>query len=249
MEDLDPLRSRPAWADEILSTLESFALTWDGEILHQSRRSAVYAQALAQLSALGLTFECSCSRRELSGERYPGTCRKRLARGPADLTSTRFRVDPAATVSFADGLQGSQALGLDALGDVVIRRRDGVFAYQLAVVVDDAAQGVTHVVRGADLLASTGWQIALQQALGLPTPRYSHLPLVLDATGQKLSKSRRSLALDRVSLSAQLREALCLLRLPPPAELSGAPPATLLAWAIPRWPPTGLLGLREIPAS
>jgi glutamyl-Q tRNA(Asp) synthetase len=247
MEDLDPVRSRPACADEILSTLESFALTWDGEILRQSRRSEAYAEALTQLSAQGLLFECSCSRRELFGERYPGTCRERASRGPAGLTSSRFRVDPAATVHFVDSLQGPQVLRLDALGDVVIRRRDGVFAYQLAVVVDDAAQGVTHVVRGADLLASTGWQIALQQALGLPTPSYSHLPLVLDATGQKLSKSRRSLALARASLSAQLREALCLLRLPPPAELSGAPPATLLAWAIPRWPPAGLFGLREIP--
>jgi glutamyl-Q tRNA(Asp) synthetase len=246
MEDLDPLRTKGGAADGILSTLESFGLTWDGEVLHQSRRSAIYEEALARLTALGLTFECSCSRRDAPEGVYPGSCR----RGPRQNgpTATRFRVDLTATVSFMDALQGPQALPLAQLGDVIIRRRDGVFAYQLAVVADDAAQGVTDVVRGADLLTSTPWQIALQRALELPTPRHAHLPVVMDGTGEKLSKSRRSLPLGRKEAGRQLAQALCLLRLAPPAELAGAPPALLLDWAVPRWPPAGLRGLREVPA-
>jgi glutamyl-Q tRNA(Asp) synthetase len=245
MEDLDPLRTVAGAADEILRTLESFGLEWDGEVLHQSLRSASYDAALARLTSLGLTFECSCSRRDLAGDGvYPGTCRTRPRQaGPAAI---RFRVDEGAQIGFEDGLQGPQTFPLAALGDVVIRRRDGAFAYQLAVVADDAAQGVTDVVRGADLLTSTPWQIALQQALQLPTPRHSHLPVVLDRCGDKLSKSRRSLALERTEASRELAQTLCLLRLPPPPELAGAPPPLLLQWAVPRWPPAGLRGVREV---
>jgi glutamyl-Q tRNA(Asp) synthetase len=248
MEDLDPERTVPGSADEILATLTALGLGWDGEILYQSERAHLYAEALATLGARGLTFECSCSRRELaaghSGDRYPGTCRTGTARpGP---TATRFRVDREAIISFDDRLQGPTHLSLDSLSDVIIRRRDGVFAYQLAVVVDDALQGVSDVVRGADLLSSSGWQIALQQALGLPSPRYAHLPVVVEAGHGKLSKSRQSLALECARPAAQLAAALCLLRMPPPPELTGAPPATLLDWATARWPPQGLAGLREI---
>jgi glutamyl-Q tRNA(Asp) synthetase len=252
MEDLDAQRTVPGSAAEILATLETFGLTWDGEVLYQSRRAAVYEEALARLTAAGLTLECSCSRRELSahtpGPVYRGTCRAAGARSARLPTSTRFRVDLDARICFADALQGPQDMALSALRDVVIRRRDGVFAYQLAVVTDDAAQGVTDVVRGADLLESTAWQIALQRALELPTPRYAHVPVVLDASGEKLAKSRRSLALAACGLPAQLTTALCLLGLRPPPELAGAPPAALLEWAVPRWPDAGLRGVRSIPA-
>ena len=168
MEDLDRPRVIRGAADEILRTLQTFCLQWDGPVEYQSERTEHYRQALEALTALGVTFECSCSRRERDGEGgYPGTCRAGPTRsGP---TATRFRVEDT-VVSVEDRLQGRCDFRLRERGDVIVRRRDGAFAYQLAVVVDDALQGVTDVVRGADLLDSTPWQIALQQALGLPAP-------------------------------------------------------------------------------
>ena len=246
MEDLDRTRVVPGSADEMLRTLEAFALPWDGEVVYQSRRTHLYAEALESLRAASRTFECSCSRRELSAEDsgYPGTCRK----GPRRHgdTATRFRIDEAETVLLQDRFQGSVELAMDKLGDVIVRRRDGVFAYQLAVVVDDAVQGVTDVVRGADLLESTGWQIALQRALSLRMPHHAHLPLLLERTGGKLSKSRRSMALDPDRAGAQLLQVLRLLGLSPPAELAGAPSATLLEWATARWRAQPPPQLREI---
>jgi glutamyl-Q tRNA(Asp) synthetase len=235
MEDLDHARIVPGSADEILRALEAFGLSWDGEVQYQSRRTPLYAEALESLRAGGLTFECSCSRRELATEEsgYPGTCRDGPRR-PGD-TATRLRVDETATISFDDRFQGPIAQPMGKLGDVIVRRRDGVFPYQLAVVVDDALQEVTDVVRGADLLESTGWQIALQRALRLPTPRYAHLPLLLEHSGEKLSKSRRSVALDARQAGVELLSALRLLGLSPPAELAGAAPATLLQWAMTCW--------------
>lgn len=245
IEDLDTGRCVPGSADEILHTLEILGLLWDGEILRQSQRLEAYTAALATLQARGLTFECSCSRRELARSPYPGTCRARPAR--PGLTSTRFQV-PTTVIRFEDRIQGPQHIALSSLGDVVIRRRDGVFAYQLAVVVDDAHQGVTDVVRGADLLDSTAWQIALQQALGLPTPRYAHLPVVVEGVQGKLSKSRGSLALERTRPGRQLAQALALLQLHPPPGLIDAPAADLLEWAIAHWSPGALAGVREVAA-
>ena len=235
MEDLDQARVVPGSADEMLRTLEAFGLLWDGEVEYQSHRTHLYTEALESLHAAGHTFECSCSRRELNAEDsgYAGTCRE----GPRKTgdTATRFRIDETETVVFDDRFQGTIALAMGKLGDVIVRRRDGVFAYQLAVVVDDAAQGITDVVRGADLLESTGWQIALQRALHLPTPRYAHLPLLLERTGEKLSKSRRSAALDAKHAGAEVLNILRLLLLSPPAELAGATPAPLLEWATGCW--------------
>ena len=230
----------------MLRTLEAFGLLWDGEVEYQSRRIPLYAEVLQSLRSAGRTFECSCSRRELSAEEsgYPGTCRTGPRR-PGD-TAIRFRVDETETVIFADRFQGQVALAMGKLGDVIVRRRDGVFAYQLAVVVDDALQGITDVVRGADLLESTGWQIDLQRALGLPTPRYAHLPLLLERAGGKLAKSRRSTPLDASRAGAELLNALRLLGLAPPAELASAAAATLLEWATGCWPEQPLPLLREI---
>lgn len=235
MEDLDRTRVVPGSADEMLRTLEAFGLLWDGEIEHQSRRTHLYAEALELLRAAGHTFECSCSRRELSTEDsgYPGTCRERPRR-PGD-TATRFRIDETEIVDFDDRFQGPIALAMGKLGDVIVRRRDGVFAYQLAVVVDDALQGITDVVRGADLLESTGWQVALQRALRLRTPRYAHLPLLLERTGEKLSKSRRSAPLDAERAGAELLDILRLLGLSPPEALARSTPVTLLEWAAGCW--------------
>lgn len=248
MEDLDTPRIVPGSASAILRTLEAFGLTWDGEVEYQSRRLERYVSALEALRARGLTFECSCTRRELGAntERgYPGTCRS----GPRHPgpTATRFRVPDERTVEFVDRFQGACRFDLAAAGDVIIRRRDGIFAYQLAVVVDDADQGITDVVRGADLLPSTAWQIALQEALGLPTPRYGHLPVVVEPDGSKLAKSRRSVPVDPANPAEGLIQALTLLRQTPPPALAGEPPAVVLDWAIRNWRPDRLQGVLETP--
>jgi glutamyl-Q tRNA(Asp) synthetase len=247
MEDLDHARVVKGSADKILHTLERFALHWDGVIEYQSARTAAYVQALETLSARGATFECSCSRRDRESDRgYPGTCRGGPRReGP---TAIRFRVEDI-RLTVEDRLQGPCEFLLRECGDVIIRRRDGAFAYQLAVVVDDALQGVTDIVRGADLLGSTPWQIALQQALRLPTPRYAHLPVVTEADGKKLAKSKHSVALQTNSASHQLSEALRLLRQDPPAELESESPEAIVQWACSHWRPERLTALREVRAS
>jgi glutamyl-Q tRNA(Asp) synthetase len=249
IEDLDTPRVVPGCSDGMLHTLEAFGLLWDGEVEFQSRRVHLYAEALQALRERGRAYECSCSRRDLHSDTgYPGTCRAGPTRSRSS-TATRFRVDDDTVVSFHDQVQGECQFDLRALGDPVIRRRDGIFAYQLAVVVDDAAQGVNVIVRGADLLQSTAWQIRLQQALGLPTPRYAHLPLIVERAGGKLSKSRRSLAIEPARASAQLNEALLLLKQNPPAELEGAPPPELLAWATTNWSLDTVQGQSEIVVS
>src|SRR6516165_10073186 len=247
MEDLDRARVRSGAADRILRTLETFGLQWDGRIEYQSERTEHYRDALEALTALGATFECSCSRREHDRDSgYPGTCRAGPTRsGP---TAVRFRVEDVA-VSVDDRLQGRCDFRLRERGDVIVRRRDGAFAYQLAVVVDDALQRVTHVVRGADLLDSTPWQIALQQALGYPTPRYAHLPLVTEPEGGKLAKSKRSVPLDPASAARQLHHALQLLQQNPPAMLESEPASLILRWAIENWRPERLQHVRGIPAT
>jgi glutamyl-Q tRNA(Asp) synthetase len=236
MEDLDTSRVIPGCGDDMLRTLEAFGLHWDGAVEFQSQRIARYTESLESLRAIGRTFECSCSRRELADPAvigYPGTCRNEPTRcGP---TATRFRVNDPEVVSWMDRIQRECHFTLGTLGDPVVRRRDGVIAYQLAVVVDDAAQGVSDVVRGADLLQSTAWQIHLQKALRLPVPRYGHLPLIMEEEHGKLGKSRRSLAIDPSRASQQLSVALGLLNHTPPAELQQAPPSVLLAWAITHW--------------
>jgi glutamyl-Q tRNA(Asp) synthetase len=240
MEDLDRSRVIPGAAAAMLRVLEDHGLEWDGEVEYQSARRERYAAALERLGALSLTFECSCSRREREPEpgaapsAYPGTCRNGPRRpGP---TATRFRVG-AQSVSFEDRVHGSCHFELAALGDVVVRRRDGSCAYQLAVVVDDAAQGISDVVRGADLLDNTPWQLALQRALSLPAPRYAHLPLVVEPTGGKLAKSRRSIALSPADAGRQLHQVLGLLGQDPPAELKLEPPFVILQWAQRHWRP------------
>jgi glutamyl-Q tRNA(Asp) synthetase len=250
MEDLDTPRVVPGSAASILRTLEAFALTWDGEVVRQSDRLDRYAAALQRLEASGRTFQCSCSRRELDEhetDAYPGTCRQAPARpGP---TSTRFRIDETHTVAFDDRVQGLVSTTLRSVGDVIVRRRDGLFAYQLAVVVDDAEQGVTDVVRGLDLLPSTAWQIELQRAIHAPQPRYAHVPLVVEPDGTKLAKSRRSVAVGEagVAPSEVLFNVLYALGLPVPDTLRGALPSELVTWAIPRFGVEPLRGARTLP--
>jgi len=203
MEDLDTPRLVPGSADEILRALERYGLTWDSKIVYQSRRIALYDDALNVLRAKNLVYDCGCSRAELARAAsaplgrepvYPGTCRDGLPAGRV-ARAVRFRTSHE-VIGFDDRIRGRVEEDVAAeTGDFVVRRADGVYAYQLAVVVDDAAQEVTQVVRGADLLTSTARQIALQRALGFPTPSYAHLPLVVNADGSKLGKRDGALPL------------------------------------------------------
>ena len=205
MEDVDTSRNVPGAADNILRTLAAFGFEWDGPVLYQSQRLAAYGAALEQLKQAGLAYGCACSRKEIAdsathaaidgGLAYPGTCRKGLPDGRA-ARAWRLRVDNG-EVAFIDRLQGRVVQHLeDDVGDFVLRRADGLFAYQLAVVVDDAWQGITDVVRGADLLASTPRQIWLQSCLGYATPRYAHLPVAVNVLGEKLSKQTLAAPID-----------------------------------------------------
>jgi glutamyl-Q tRNA(Asp) synthetase len=235
IEDLDRPREVAGAAASILRTLQAFGFEWDGEIVRQSDRAAMYASALQDLQARGFTFRCSCSRLQLEDEsRYPGTCRG----GPSMqgvATATRLRVE-AGRILFVDRIQGMYRQDVAAaVGDVILERRDGVFAYLLAVVVDDAAQGVTHVVRGADLLDNTPRQIYLQQRLALPLPAYAHVPVLTEPDDTKLAKSRRSVRLDLESALPQLLAAFSLLGLKPPAALAAATLADAWEWAIGQW--------------
>ena len=235
MEDVDRAREMAGAAERILRALEALGFEWDGGVMRQSERGAHYVAAIERLRARGLTFECTCSRQDLADEeRYPGFCRAG-ARNPGAATATRLRVDPR-PVGFTDRIQGAYAQDVGAaVGDAILRRRDGYFSYLLAVVVDDAAQGVTDVVRGADLLDNTPRQIYLQRALALPEPRYAHVPVLVEADGSKLAKSARSVWADRTTPPLRLFRVLQLLQLGPPRSLAGAAPAELWAWARANW--------------
>jgi glutamyl-Q tRNA(Asp) synthetase len=241
-------------ADEFLHLLADFGFEWDGNVEFQSKRTEWYAAALAKLQRAGLCYACRCSRSALAALAqepgaepvYPGTCRSdpQAGAGPHAL---RFGIDAdEPTVEFDDLWQGHvrQDCAREA-GDFVIRRRDGVAAYHLAVVVDDAAQGVTEVIRGSDLLSSTPRQVLLQRALGLPTPLYGHLPLLTEPDGRKLAKSRRAVPLAAGAASRQLWEVLGWLEQEPPAALMRAPVGEIWGWALANWRPARLAGLRE----
>jgi glutamyl-Q tRNA(Asp) synthetase len=254
MEDLDRPREMPGAADAILRSLAAHGLHWDDDVLFQSQRSALYDEALAQLAAQGRSYDCGCSRREVAeagwlgnadwlgnagwpgdGEQvYPGTCRDGLPAGRT-ARARRLRLRDEA-IDFNDRIFGPQQQSpAQQVGDFVLRRADGLHAYQLAVVVDDAAQRISDVVRGADLLSSTARQIVLGQLLGLPPLRYAHLPLLRNAAGEKLSKQTLAPALDDARAADNLFQVLQWLGQQPPAALRGATPAELLAWAIAHW--------------
>lgn len=206
IEDLDPPREVAGAADRQLQALSAFGLHADGPVVRQSARTACYQAALQRLLESGHAFECHCTRAELAA--HAGIHRECVGRAHRALPAIRFRVPDGCRLAFEDGIQGPQAQRVDLeAGDFVLRRADGLWAYQLAVVVDDAAQGITDVVRGADLLDSTPRQILLQRALGLPLPRYAHLPLVRDEAGRKLSKSSNAWPVDPTTPAAGLRAA------------------------------------------
>lgn len=221
IEDLDTPRVVPGSAEEILETLRRYGLGWDGDVEWQSRRTHLYEAALARLRDRGLVYECGCSRADIqraasaplpaeAGAPYPGTCRNGLPAGRV-ARAIRFRAQNE-VIAFDDAIAGRVEENVaQSTGDFVIKRADGAFAYQLAVVVDDAEQGVTQVVRGADLLASTPRQIALQRALDLPTPEYAHLPLIVGPDGSKLGKRDGALPLSTLDVPTTLSAALRIL--------------------------------------
>ena len=244
MEDLDPPREVPGAQAAILDTLERYGFEWDGECIRQSDRHAAYAEVLNRWFSQGLAYACTCSRKQLENFQgvYPGFCRN--AGHEPENAAIRIRV-PELTYRFQDRVQGEfqQHLGRE-VGDFVIRRRDGFYAYQLAVVLDDAWQGITDIVRGADLLDSTPRQLYLQELLGLPHPRYLHIPLITQPDGNKLGKSYRSAPLPADQATPLLLRALRALGQPTSDELKDATPAEVLKWAIPHWD-AGLIAPRR----
>jgi glutamyl-Q tRNA(Asp) synthetase len=242
MEDLDRPREVRGASAAILRMLEAYGFEWDGQVVFQSRRDAAYGAALKRLEHVRAVFPCACTRREISDSTlgvvsepiYPGTCRKGLSPGRS-ARAMRVRVGNA-VIAFEDLLQGEieQNLGRE-VGDFVVRRADGLFAYQLAVVVDDFEQGITDIVRGADLLASTPRQILLQRLLGHPTPRYMHLPVAVNQYGEKLSKQTHAAPLTVAEAPLRLWQALRFLGQEPPAELGAGKIADIWNWALANW--------------
>lgn len=238
IEDLDPLREQPGASNSFPVTLEAFGLTWDGELSLQSERHEYYQNALDRLLDLGDAYRCSCSRKQVQersgGIIYDGFCKRDA---PDEVADAAVRVKcPTEATRFLDLIQGPQNFDLaNSSGDFVVLRKDGLFAYQLAVVVDDHLQGITHVVRGSDLLPETPKQIHLQDLLGYSAPRYAHIPVAANPEGQKLSKQTFASALDLEHPVPQLIEALFFLNQAPDQALIDASVTELLKWAVTNW--------------
>jgi glutamyl-Q tRNA(Asp) synthetase len=253
MEDLDPPREMAGAAESILRDLETLGFQWDGPVVYQSSRHAAYEEALARLQKDGQVFPCACSRSEIAdsavagieGPVYPGTCRGGIA---PDKTprALRLKVGPG-DIQFEDQLQGPirQDLSKD-IGDFVVRRADGCYAYQLAVAVDDAWANITHVVRGADLLLSTPRQLHIQTLLGFPHPIYMHLPVATNAAGEKLSKQTHATPLDLSRPALPLWHALDYLQQSPPQSLKQASIDDIWIWAREHWQAAALSGLSSV---
>ncbi len=255
MEDLDSPRCVPGAADDILRTLDSFGLHSDEPVIYQSQRTTAYDEALAQLKRYGYVYPCCCTRKEIAdsathgieGPVYPGTCREGISTG-REGRAWRVRTDDSA-LTFDDALQGSITQHLESeIGDFVVKRADELFAYQLAVVVDDAFQEITHIVRGADLLNSTPRQIHLQNLLDLNIPHYMHLPIAVNEAGEKLSKQTLAQVVNIAQPVSELWHALSFLQQQPPQELIGENLETVWGWARQNWRPKHLVGLRALPA-
>ena len=238
MEDLDPPREVKGAADDILRTLEGFGLTWDGPVVYQSHRHEAYRAALDGLIDSDLAFGCACTRKILSDadglEVYPGFCRDGLPNGVAPR-AWRFKMPSGPAVTWDDRIQGLQSVEREAIGDVTVLRADGHWAYHLAVVVDDAAQGITDVVRGADLLSSTRAHVALQSALGAPAIQYAHVPVLRNEQGQKLSKQTKAAPVEVKHASRVLFKVFEHLRLTESSQVVLDDPAAMLEVAQAEW--------------
>lgn len=254
VEDVDRPRCSPDAERSILASLTAHGLAWDGPIVYQREREAAYTQARDRLLSAGQAYPCACTRKEIAdsaiagsdGLVYPGTCRDGLHGRAA--RAVRVRTD-ATPYCFTDGLQGTLCQTLETeIGDFVIQRGDGLWAYQLAVVVDDADAGITEVVRGTDLLLSTPRQLHLQHLLGLPTPAYLHLPIAVDAAGEKLAKQTGAAGVDDTRAAANLVAALRFLDQAPPEHLATRLVGEVLAWADAHWDIARLRGVAKRPA-
>lgn len=250
IEDIDPPREQPGASQVIVEALECYGFEWDGDVQFQSASHEAHAAALATLVEKQLAYRCTCSRSDLSDARqgelgsiYPGTCRDRQVSGEAAI---RIRTNDS-PIAFDDVLQGhvTQCLAT-ASGDFVIRRRDGLIAYHLAVVVDDELEGITEIVRGIDLLDSTPRQIWLQQMLGFRTPGYAHIPVITSPGGEKLSKATHAPGIPLDNIERTLLEALRALQLSPPEKIARDSLASIWSWAVENWQIGNLFGQKAI---
>lgn len=250
IEDIDPPREQPGATDLILTALEAYGFAWDGDIIYQSESHAAHEAALEILLKNSLAYPCGCSRKDLAdaprgplGTIYPGTCRNGCDKTD---TAVRIRTDDS-PITFDDGLQGLHTGQLEfESGDFIIKRRDGLIAYQLAVVVDDELQGITEIVRGIDIMDSTARQIWLQQLLGCRTPDYIHIPVITHPDGDKLSKLTGAPGIPVDEVRPTLVAALTALRQAPPADLADACLADIWRWAVSNWKLEPLQGVTEV---
>ena len=251
IEDIDPPREQEGATQLILTALENYGFEWDGDVIYQSASRAAHDDALDRLLASGLAYPCGCSRKDLAdaprgplGTLYPGTCRSGC---DADEFAIRLITNDE-PIAFVDALQGEQVQRLESeSGDFVIKRRDGLIAYQLAVVVDDALHGITEIVRGIDIMESTQRQIWLQQLLGCPTPDYVHIPVITHDDGDKLSKLTGAPGIPLDEVRPSLVAALEALRQGPPDDLASGSLPEIWAWATTNWKLERLQGLASIP--
>ena len=252
IEDLDKPREMVGAADDILRSLEAFGFEWDAPIIVQSHRSEIYEAYLHHLNRKGFIYACTCSRKEIAdssvasgidGAIYPKTCEHNRLNGQSHASASRINacswrinVNNAQKIAFVDAIQGAVSQNLQTdVGDFILKRKDGFFAYQLAVVVDDALQNITHIVRGADLLDSTPRQIYLQYLFDFATPNYAHVPVAVNTAGEKLSKQTLSKPIDTSLASHLIVEALNFLGQMPPLALKNASVAECWRWAIAHW--------------
>jgi glutamyl-Q tRNA(Asp) synthetase len=250
IDDLDTPRNVKGAVSAILTTLDTFGLHWDDDVVYQSQCLAVYSEVLNELANKHLIYPCCCSRKDLATRQpatdiYSGICRDKITL-PDTPYALRIKTD-SRTISFEDGLQGLFSHHLaEQQGDFILKRKDQIIAYQFAVVIDDDRQHINQVVRGIDLLAETPKQIYLQQLLGLPSPDYMHVPIIVDAQGYKLSKQTRATAVDLATPQATIFELLGLLKQNPPTELQHASVAELINWAVVNWRPEKLKSLKQV---
>lgn len=250
MEDLDPPREPEGSAELILQQLQDLGLNWDEDVLFQSSRLEAYAKTLGQLESDSLCYPCDCTRPQIRemGNVYDGSCRQRET-PPEKPYAIRLRTE-AIEIGFADAIQGHFSQRLDQeVGDFILRRKDELFAYQLAVVADDHLQGITHIVRGWDLLDSTPRQIYLQRCLGFKQPLYAHIPIIVDAQGQKLSKQAFAPSIETDQAADLIYQTLLLLGQEPTPELKGEACSTQLEWATENWELQSVPKVSSIPSS
>lgn len=244
IEDIDPPREQPGAAAQILHTLEAFELFWDGEVMYQSLQSERYQACVDQLLTQGLAYPCQCSRKQLKDYTvYPNSCRENPPPAEAECA---VRLKTGGTLSMTDRIQGLCQWSMAEVGDFIIQRRDKLFAYQLAVVLDDHEQGINQVVRGYDILESTPRQLQLIQHLGLTPPTYGHIPVIVQANGQKLSKQNLAPAISHHDRHASLIKALAALQLYPDTSVQASSYADILHWAIQHWQLAPLANQQQI---